>query len=443
MSSKIIVPGKIITADQENRILVNHAVEISDGKIIRIFPFDKKKAPEGKLFIFDDLVMIPGFIQTHVHLCQTLFRGLADDLELLEWLQYRIFPYENAHNVNSLLASVKLGLYELIRSGTTTIMDMGTLRHQEIIFDELIRCGIRAFAGKCMMDRNDILPEFKSSVQEELEYTSGLAKEYHNKNSLIKYGFAPRFVLTSSEKLLKDTFELMQEFEGSIFHTHSSENKDECSRVRNLFGCDNIEYFNRIGVLGESTLLAHCVHVSDTEIGLLKGNNVKVAHCPSSNLKLGSGLAPVPEFIKNGITVSLGADGAPCSNTLNIFNEMRLASLIQKPLHGAAVMDARTVFRMATIEGAKALKISDKTGSIEEGKYADLVLLDLNNYSDPLLLKDNELYSAIVYSGNRENIKDVMINGEWIVSNGSVKGYDEKELVYNGKCELKKLIERV
>lgn len=146
MDKKIIVPHKIVTADPENRILNNHAVEISGGIIKAIFPFRKDDPEIEKAEHYDNLVMIPGFIQTHVHLCQTLFRGLADDLELLDWLQFKIFPYENAHNKNSLSASVRLGLYELIKSGTTTILDMGTLRHQEIIFEEIINSGVRAFA---------------------------------------------------------------------------------------------------------------------------------------------------------------------------------------------------------------------------------------------------------------------------------------------------------
>jgi 5-methylthioadenosine/S-adenosylhomocysteine deaminase len=176
MKNKILVPEVIITADKQDTILRNHAVEVSQGKIKRIFPFVDDDSKREDVEYLHNLVMVPGFIQTHVHLCQTLFRGLADDMELLDWLQYRIFPYENAHNADSLRASVRIGLFELLKSGTTTILDMGTLRHQEVIFDELISSGIRAFAGKCMMDRNELFPSFKSTTEDELNYTVSAGK---------------------------------------------------------------------------------------------------------------------------------------------------------------------------------------------------------------------------------------------------------------------------
>jgi 5-methylthioadenosine/S-adenosylhomocysteine deaminase len=443
MESKILVPERIITADKMENILMNHAVEISGGKIKRVFPFVKDNIRMEGVTYFDNLVMIPGFIQTHTHLCQTLFRGLADDLELLDWLQFRIFPYENAHNKNSLRASARLGINELLKSGTTTIMDMGTLHHQEVIFEELISSGISGFAGKCMMDSNDLMPEFKSSTGEELKNTHQLAKEFHNKTERIKYGFAPRFVLTSTEELLKETSEMMKDFEGSLYHTHSSENKSECTTVRNMFGCENVEYFEKIGVLNENTVLAHCVHLNDNEKDLLAKRKVSVAHCPSSNLKLGSGYAPIPELQKKGIKISLGTDGAPCNNTLSMFSEMRLASLIQKPFYGPTTLNAQTVFRMATIEGARALGIGDKTGSIEAGKYADFVLLDLNKSNQSLSEDDEKFYSDIVYSAGTDSVKHVMVNGEWLVKDGKVSRYHDNDLINDGKKELRELLRRI
>ncbi len=205
-----------------------------------------------------------------------------------------------------------------------------------------------------------------------------MRKTFHNSaEGRIKYSFSPRFVLSCSEELLKETKEIMKDFPGSVYHTHSSESVDEINEVRKRFHKENIEYFNSIGVLDDHTVLAHCVHTSDNERKMLKDRNTRIAHCPSANLKLGSGIAPIPQYLKEGISVTLGADGAPCNNNLSIFNEMRLASLIQKPIHGAEVMDAKTIFRMATIEGAKALHLQDEVGSIEIGKKADLVLIDL------------------------------------------------------------------
>ena len=172
----------------------------------------------------------------------------------------------------------------------------------------------------------------------------------------------------------------------------------------------------------------------------LKKNSTRISHCPSSNLKLGSGIANIPRYIKEGISVSLGADGAPCNNGLSAFNEMRLAALIQKPIHGPTAMDAITVFRLATIEGAKALHIENEVGSIEVGKKADLVLLDLEKADQPIHLSDEQIYSSIVYSASKENVKAVMIDGELVMDDGRCLMYDEDELVGKGKEELIKIV---
>jgi 5-methylthioadenosine/S-adenosylhomocysteine deaminase len=450
MKAKLLLVRDVVTINEKNKVLHDQAVEIKDGKIERIIPAKDAdvKNFKGEVLDFSNCTMIPGFVQTHIHLCQTLFRGLADDLALLDWLQKRIFIYESRHTKKSLRASVKLGLHDLLTGGTTTILDMGTLHHQEVVFNELISTGIRAFAGNCMMDQNDLYPAFCESTEWNLKSTFDWAKEFHNANGgKIKYGFAPRFVLSCTEKLLKNTKEMMKDFPGSIFHTHSSENKSEVETVRKMTGKENVEYFESIGILDDSAVLAHCIHLNEKEIKTLKRNDVRVSHCPSSNLKLGSGIANIPKYLSEGISVSLGADGAPCNNGLSAFNEMRLAALIQKPLHGPTTMDALTVLRLATIEGAKALHIENEVGSIEPGKKADLVLLDLEKADQPIQTDikiqpayDNTIYSTIVYSAAKANVKHVMIDGELVVKDGCNLIYDEKEIINEGKNELIELL---
>lgn len=445
MKRKLLIPKQIVTVNSKNEVLHNHAVEITDGKIERIVSLKDLKTSEynGDILDYHNYTLIPGFIQTHIHLCQTLFRGLADDLELLDWLQKRIFPYENSHTKNSLRASVRLGLHDLMTGGTTTLLDMGTLRNQEIIFEELIASGIRAFAGNCMMDKNELYPQFCETTDWNIKSTYDWAKSFHNSNNgKVKFGFAPRFVLSCSERLLKETKEMMKDFPGSVFHTHSSENKSEIETVKRMTGKENVEYFESIGILDQNTILAHCIHLNDNEIKTLKTNSVRVAHCPSSNLKLGSGIANIPRYIKEGISVSLGADGAPCNNGLSIFNEMRLAALIQKPIYSPTVMDALTVFRLATIEGAKALHIEKEVGSIEVGKKADLVLLDLDKADQPLQINDEGIYSSIVYSVAKENVKSVLIDGKLVVDDGRCLMFEEDELINYGKDELLQLLKR-
>jgi len=445
-TNKLIIPKQVVTADKAGSILRNVAVEIDNDiiKSVRKLKDSDIESFTGEILNCENLTLIPGFVQTHVHLCQTLFRGLADELDLFDWLQKRIFPYENAHNKKSISVSLKLGLNELIHGGTTTVLDMGSLRFQEEIFEELINSGIRAFAGKSLIDTNELFEPFCSDTNEELRYSEDLAKAFHNtENERINYAFAPRFVLSCTEKLLKETREMMNDFPGSLFHSHSSENIKELTEVRKKFKQENIEYFNTLGVLDDHSVLAHCIHINENEFDILKEKQVKVAHCPSSNLKLGSGIADVPKFLKMGISVSLGADGAPCNNTLSAFTEMRLAALIQKPVYGPAILDAETIFRMATIEGAKALHIENKTGSIEEGKKADLALIDLDNqfkiYSDDV----ENIYSNLVYSSSKEDVTHVMIDGKWVIKDGASLIFDEYEIYHHGLDELSKLLKRL
>lgn len=443
--NKLIIPKEIVTVDALERVLYNHVVEVKDGVITQITPvnsFDLDNY-DGEI-LRSNFSLTPGFIQTHIHLCQTLFRGLADDLELLDWLQKKIFPFENAHSKDSLRVSTQLGLNELLCSGTTTIVDMGTLHHQEIVFEELNKSGIRAFAGKCMIDRNDLYPEFCETTKDGIESSYNLAKEFHKySNDKIKYAFAPRFVLSCTEKMFFEIKEMMKDFPSSFLHTHSSENKKELEVVKQMYGKANVEYFDSINLLNERTILAHCIHLEENEFDSLKKNNVRVAHCPSSNMKLGSGIADIPRMLKKGISVSLGADGAPCNNSLSIFKEMNLAALIQKPIYGPTSMDAKTVFRLATIDGAKALHMQNEIGSIEVGKKADLVLLDLEKADQPLDDSNYNIYSKIVYSLNKEAVKTVMIDGEIIVSDSKSVLYEESKLINDGKRELKKLINRI
>lgn len=444
-SRVLIIPKQIVTVNPGMEVLRNHGVQIENGiitKICDLTNLDFKKY-SGDIFVLNRLTMLPGFVQTHVHLCQSLFRGLADDMELLDWLQKRIFPYENNHDENSLKLSAQLGINELVESGTTTILDMGTMNHQEVIFEEMISSGIRGFSGKCMIDENNLYPLFKETTEKSLSSTYELAKNYHNSDSgRIKYGFAPRFALSCSENLLKETLEFMKDFDGSLYHTHSSENRGEIAEVKRKYGKENIEFFDSMNALSDRTVLAHCIHTNKREVELLRERQTRVAHCPSSNLKLGSGIANIPNYLEKGISVSLGADGAPCNNNLSIFTEMRLAALIQKPIHGPTAMDAKTMVRLATIEGAKALHLDDQIGSIEVGKKADLILLDINQTNNSLLSDDSNIYSDIVFSSSSNTVSDVIIDGKWIVKKSQSILFDADKLTSDAKTELTKLLKR-
>jgi 5-methylthioadenosine/S-adenosylhomocysteine deaminase len=440
--TKIIQAGTVLTLNDRGDILKDAAITIEKDRIVRIAP--EKETPSisaAEVIDARRYVVLPGFVQTHVHLCQTLFRGMADDLLLLDWLRLKIFPFEAAHNERSMYCSSMLGIAELIRSGTTTILDMGSVHHEEEVIRALGETGMRAFVGKAMMDTNDLYPPLKESTKESLVSTRSLAERWHNSyDGRIKYAVAPRFVLSCTDALMKGAHEMMQSFDGMLFHTHASENTVEIQSVRERCKMENVEFLHHLGLLSEKSCLAHCIHLNENELSILKNTRSNIAHCPSSNLKLGSGIANVPHLLNQQINVSLGADGAPCNNNLNMFQEMRLASLLQKPLHGPTAMPATTVLQMATRNGARALGLANDIGSLEPGKKADLVLLDLKDCSNPV---GNEFYSAIVYSAGPDNVDSVMIDGSWVYRKKMFVGIDEERLLQNSRGELEKLLHRV
>jgi cytosine/adenosine deaminase-related metal-dependent hydrolase len=388
--------------------------------------------------------MMPGFVQTHIHLCQTIFRGLADTLELLDWLALKIYPLEHAHTDRSMEVSALLGIAELVSSGTTTIMDMGSIHHEEAIVRAVRQAGLRACLGKSLMDLNPSFPAMREETRDALDSALEEARAWHgSEEGRIRYAVAPRFVLSCSEELLRGAWAMAQEHDGMLFHTHAAENRSEMGAVRERCGVDNVEYLERCEVLGPKTCLAHAIWLNEREFELLAERDARVLHCPSSNLKLGSGVAQIPRMREMGITVSLGADGAPCNNSLTMFEEMRLAALIQKPAHGPAAMPATEVLAMATIGGARALGLGDQIGSVEPGKAADLLLLDLQTVGHPLRQDSMEdLASAIVHSGSAANVHSVMVDGQWLYRGREFLRLDPAAIVHAGKTELAQLLGR-
>ncbi|HEX7316733.1 MAG TPA: 5'-deoxyadenosine deaminase [Pyrinomonadaceae bacterium] len=371
--------------------------------------------------------VLPGFVQTHVHLCQTLFRGAADDLALLDWLKRRVWPLEAAHDAASLRASARLGVAELIRGGTTCALTMETVNHTEEVFRVVEESGFRATVGKCMMDKGEEVPaglreESEDSIRESL----ALLEKWHGRaDGRLRYCFAPRFAISCTRGLLERVAALARE-RGVMIHTHASENTSECELVESETGMRNVLYLDSLGLSGPHVLLAHCVHLDGDEMGLLAASGTHVAHCPSSNMKLGSGVAPVSELLARGVSVSLGADGAPCNNRLDMFTEMRSAALLQKVSRGADALPAARVLRMATLDGAFALGLGDEIGSIEVGKRADINVLQLGRlHTTPR----PEVVSTVVYAAEARDVRDVLIDGRIVLSGGELRTLDEREVV--------------
>ncbi|HEX2444494.1 MAG TPA: 5'-deoxyadenosine deaminase [Vicinamibacterales bacterium] len=371
--------------------------------------------------------LLPGLIQTHVHLCQTLFRGYADDLPLLDWLRRRVWPMEAAHTPASLAVSARLAASELLLSGTTTVLTMETVHDTEAVLEALGDTGLRAVVGKCMMDVDspEVPRRLRESTRDSLQESQGLVARWSARPGLVRAAFAPRFALSCTRDLLEAVAALSAST-GALIHTHASESPDEMEAVRRLTGMDNLDYLAQIGLATPRLCAAHCVWAGDAQQGLLARQDVKVLHCPSSNLKLGSGVAPVVELLARGVSVSLGADGAACNNRLDMFEEMRLAAVLQAMRRGPGALPARDALRMATREGARALGLSTELGSIEPGKRADLIVIDRDR---PHLATAPDPCSAIVYSATGADVRATIVNGEAVVRDFALVRLDRDAVV--------------
>jgi len=443
MNKPLLIRGAtVITMDAKNSIFTGD-VFVDGGRISALGEsLAEREHKNADLIKGTGLVLMPGFVQTHIHLCQTIFRGAADDLSLIDWLRKRIWPLEAAHTPESIYASARLGIGELIRGGTTCALTMETVRHTDEVFRAVEETGFRATIGKCMMDKGDHVPApLQERTEDSIAESVALLERWHGHDEdRIRYCFAPRFAVSCTQELLNRVGKLSRE-RGVLVHTHASENKDEIELVRRDTGRTNIQYLNEVGLAAENVVLAHCVHLSRDDIEILRKTGTHVAHCPSSNLKLGSGIAPVVEMIERGIAVSLGADGAPCNNRLDMFTEMRSAALIQKAIHGPEVLHANQVLRMATIDGARALGLGKQIGSIEVGKRADLTLLNLGAvhttpHPDPI--------SSIVYAAETSDVETVIIDGKVVMREGELTTLDEQAVIRDANAqaaELQKAVE--
>jgi len=381
--------------------------------------------------------VIPGFVQTHIHLCQTIFRGAADDLALIDWLKQRVWPMEAAHTAASITASARLGIAELIKGGTTCALTMETVNHTREVFKVVEETGFRATVGKCMMDKGDEVPRaLQEQTANSIEESLALLDEWHGKaGGRIRYCFAPRFAISCTRELLAKVAELARA-RGVMVHTHASENRTECELVQQESGLRNITYLDSVGLTGRHVALAHCVHLSNDEIKTLKTTGTNVVHCPSSNMKLGSGIAPVVTLLEEGISVSLGADGAACNNRLDMFTEMRTAALLQKALHGPEVMPASRVLRMATIDGARALGLDSEIGSFEVGKRADVAVIRLDRlHATPV----TDVVSALVYSAEQDDVDSVIIDGDLVMSERKLLRLNEREIIEDAQVQRENL----
>jgi cytosine/adenosine deaminase-related metal-dependent hydrolase len=385
-------------------------------------------------------IVLPGFVQTHIHLCQTLFRGLADDLPLLAWLKTRVWPLEAAHDERTLAAAARLAAAELQLGGTTTALTMETVHGTDAVFDALVPTGLRATVGKCLMNvRGDAPERLCQSTREAIDESLALDRRWSGAaGGRLRAALAPRFAISCTRDLLEATAAAARD-RGLLVHTHASEQQEEVAIVRAQTGLDNVAYLASVGLATERLCAAHCVWVTEPEQRLLAEHHVKVLHCPGSNLKLGSGVAPIVELRAQGVSVSLGADGAACNNTLDMFHEMRLAATLQAVRHGPGALPARDVVRMATREGARALGLEHEIGSIAPGKRADLVVV---RTGDVHQAPGADPYSTLVYASGPRDVQLTMIDGDIVARDGEIMWADRRQIAAAARDAARALMSR-
>lgn len=425
----IIKDATIITMDKERRVLKNFSIGIEDGRIREIAPRVEGEAEsvidgKGKL-------VIPGLINTHTHLSMTLLRGVADDLPLTQWLNEEIWPIEAKLEDKHVYAGALLGCLEMIKSGTTLFNDM--YFSVDKIAKAVKESGIRGALSLAIIDLGDA-----ERADRLLKESEKIVRTYKGEERIMPF-YGPHAPYTCSEETLVKVKE-KAERDGVGIHIHVAETEDEVKNLKEAKGMRPFEYLDKIGFLGKNVVAAHSVWASGKEMEVLKKRGVKVSHNPVSNMKTAAGTAPVAEYVKRGISVSLGTDGAASNNNLDILEDMKICALLHKVVgKDASLVPAEKVLEFATIEGAKALGLEDELGSIEVGKRADLAILDL---AKPSLTPLFNPVSHVVYAANGADVDTVIVDGKIVMQNRKVVTLDEGKVLELGREAARDLMER-
>jgi 5-methylthioadenosine/S-adenosylhomocysteine deaminase len=428
---------------------------VRDGTIAALGPTVPAALGAGRAdaeFDAAGALVLPGFVHGHLHLCQTLFRGLAEQNDLLRWLRERIWPLEAAHTAASIAASARLGLCELLAGGVTCINDMGSVHHTEAVGEALEASGIRAVFGKALMDQGDGVPRgLIEAPRAAMNASLALARRFHGAGGgRLRVSLAPRFILSCSETLWSEVAATARD-RGMLVHTHISESFGEALEVKEAVQSGAPRYFAAHGVLGPRFVGAHGVWLDDDELALMKRADAALVHCPGSNLKLGSGRARVAAWRRAGIRCGLGSDGAACSNRLDTFHEMSLAALLSRmgsssgeaagTAPGPPALTARDVVALATCDGARALGLGDTIGSLEIGKQADIAVVDTGGpHHGPSPERDP--YTALVHAAGASDVRLTMVAGRVLYRDGAWTTLDPAAVLAEARAELDGLLRR-
>ncbi len=434
--------GNVLTLDADAKVLPSTDVLIEQGTIAAV---GKNLKTPGSTGIVDvtDCWVLPGLVQGHIHLGQTFFRGLAEGRRLLPWLRERIWPLEAAHDDESAYWCAMLGAAECLLSGTSTIQEIGLGPGAPGLLRAIGDAGIRAQAGMCLMDCGEGMPDnLYGETDRILATTVALGEEFDDSSgSRLHYLLNPRFILSCSDELWSG-IEAISTDRGWPIHTHALEQKEETEVVRSLKnGRDEIEYFDQAGILATDFRIAHGVWLTDDHLATVRSSRFSVVHCPSTNLKLGSGIADVVRIRSAGIPVGVGSDGAPCNNDLDAFKELRLAAQLQQLTHGPDAFSGLDALRLATNEGARAIGLEDRIGSIEPGKAADLLVLD-GERPEFFAASEVDPHDLIAFGGSRAAVRHLVVDGDFLVSDGELTRLDLSEIRRQASRCLRDVLQR-
>lgn len=426
--SILIENGSLVTMTEYNRVMEKAYLIIDDDQITTL---GCGQAPAGnyeKRIDAANHLVLPGFVNTHTHAAMTLLRGYADDLPLMEWLETKIWPLEDRLSAEDVYWGSMLAMVEMIKSGTTCFSDMYFFMDQTAKAVE--QSGIRAVLSRGMVG---VGPQADAALEE----SRALVSEWSGRGQgRISFMLGPHAPYTCPPEYLQRVMQLAEELNVGL-HIHIAETRDECENIKQSYGRTPVAHLESLGLFKIPTLGAHCVHLTEEEIAILARYNVGVAHNPESNMKLASGIAPVPQMLKAGISVGLGTDGASSNNNLDMLQEMRSCALLHKVNHfDPTILPAYQALEMATVNGARALRLDD-IGTLAEGQKADIILVSLK---EAHMIPRYDLIANLVYSAQASDVQTVIINGKIIMEDRKIKTFDEAEVLEQAKKTARRLV---
>jgi 5-methylthioadenosine/S-adenosylhomocysteine deaminase len=427
----LIKNGTILTMDAQTSCIEAGFVGIRGDSISALGILGEKASRAKKVIDAGGGLILPGFINGHTHAAMSLFRGLADDLPLMDWLNHYIFPAEKRMNPEFISLGTQLACAEMILSGTTTFCDMYLF--EDAVAEAAQHAGMRCLVGEVLYDFPS--PNY-GTIERGFAYTESLIRKWKG-HPLVSVAVEPHSLFTCGPDLLKEANKIARTHDVPLI-IHVAETSNEVSEVKKRYGITPLEHLNVLGILGPGLIADHCVHLSVSDIQLMADHGVRVVHNPESNMKLASGIAPVPEMLARGITVGLGTDGCASNNNLDLLTEMDMAAKLHKiRTMNPTVMDSITVLKMATLEGAKALGMSHLTGSIEIGKKADIIIIDVEN--KPHLTPMYNPYSHLVYAARGNDVSHTIINGRLVMNKRRLLTMDLEDIITRSRQKAREV----